>query len=62
MSLIDRAAMVFPELNTLGWDVAVTNMGLYILEANSRYDIDLNQITLNRGIRPEIKRFLPVYP
>lgn len=58
IDLVTRAAKVFPELKTLGWDVAITNKGLFVLEANSRYDIDLNQVTLKRGIKSDIPHLL----
>jgi Sugar-transfer associated ATP-grasp len=51
-----RAAAAFPELRTLGWDVALTSDGIVMLEANCNYDPDGPQITLNRGIRSEIAR------
>jgi len=49
-----RAALAFPELRTLGWDVALTSDGIVMLEANCNYDPDVHQITLHRGIRSEI--------
>jgi hypothetical protein len=48
------AAGAFPELRTLGWDVALTSDGIVMLETNCNYDPDGPQITLNRGIRSEI--------
>ena len=49
--LVTRAAKAFSELPTIGWDIAITDRGLYIVEANCWYDPDLPQFTLNRGIK-----------
>lgn len=53
-ALCRKAALAFPELRTLGWDVAVTDAGLSLIEANKTYDPDGMQITLERGIRSEL--------
>jgi hypothetical protein len=55
LALVRRAAWVFSELPTLGWDVAITDQGIMVLEANWHYDPDGPQITLDRGIKSEIK-------
>ncbi len=54
LSLVAQGAKVFPEFKTLGWDIAITDQGLYIIEANCYYDPDGPQITLDRGIKTEI--------
>ena len=38
LDLVRRAQRCFPELPTLGWDVALTENGPVIIEANSRWD------------------------
>lgn len=53
-ALCREAALAFRELRTLGWDVAVTDEGLSLIEANKTYDPDGMQITLDRGIRSEL--------
>jgi hypothetical protein len=55
LSLVRRATTIFPEFLTLGWDIAITDQGLSILEANWHYDPDLPQIVLNRGVKSELK-------
>ena len=52
-----QAAKAFDELVTVGWDIAVTDKGVTVIEGNCRYDIDVHQITLNRGLRSEIEAF-----
>jgi hypothetical protein len=54
LSCITRTAKVFSEFKSLGWDVAITDRGIYVIEANCWYDIDLTQIALERGIKSEI--------
>jgi len=54
LAAVRHAATKFPELRTLGWDVAVTTKGIYLLEANCNYDPDGPQITLDKGVRSEI--------
>ena len=49
-----RAAGSFRELRTVGWDVALTTEGVFVLEGNWHYDPDGHQLTLERGIRSEI--------
>jgi hypothetical protein len=53
-AICKRAAMVFPSFRTIGWDVAVTDDHVVVLEGNRTYDPDGMQITLERGIRAEI--------
>jgi hypothetical protein len=54
LAAVRHAATRFPELRTLGWDVAITTKGICLLEANCNYDPDGPQITLDRGVRSEI--------
>ena len=51
-----HAARAFPEFRTVGWDVALTSTGPMILEGNWHYDPDGPQITLDRGIKSEVRR------
>lgn len=57
LDAVNRGAMAFPELTTLGWDVAITQDGVYLLEANHAWDPAV-QITLGRGIRRDMMRFV----
>lgn len=55
-----RAARSFKELRTVGWDVAVTTNGVFVLEGNWHYDPDGHQLTLGRGIRSEIVKLFSI--
>ena len=55
-----KAVAAFPELNTLGWDVAFTEKGIYFLEANAHWGSDIHQITLNRGLKGELKKLFQI--
>jgi Sugar-transfer associated ATP-grasp len=50
-----NAAKAFPEFRTVGWDVALTPIGPMILEGNWHYDPDGPQITLDRGIKSQVR-------
>jgi hypothetical protein len=51
---VRKSAVAFSELVTAGWDVALAAKGIFILEANSRYDIDGHQMVIMKGMRPQI--------
>ena len=54
-ALVLRAHRSLPGLVTLGWDVAVTDGGPLLVEANATYDVDLLQVALRRGVRSDIE-------
>lgn len=53
-ALLLRAQALTPQLRTIGWDVAVTTEGPVLVEANTRYAIDLLQVAYDRGIRRDL--------
>lgn len=57
-SLMIRAQESLPQLPTLGWDVAVTDNGPLIIEANSNYSGDLLQLAFGRGMKAELPEVL----
>lgn len=58
IELLIRGQVATPRPPTLGWDIAITESGPLVVEANSTYDIDIVQFALNRGIRVEMERIL----
>lgn len=48
--LAKLAAQKFPMMKTIGWDVGLTTEGPILVEANSTYDLTLNQIARRKGI------------
>lgn len=51
---VTRAAFVFSDLRTLGWDVAITDDGPSILETNWDWGENIIEVALNRGLRSEL--------
>ncbi|MDH3668913.1 MAG: hypothetical protein OEN23_18495 [Paracoccaceae bacterium] len=54
---VRRGARAFSEFGTLGWDVAISKDGIYLVEANHRWDPAV-QITVGRGIRLDMLEFV----
>ena len=53
-STVARAALAFSELRMLGWDVAVTDSGTNILEANWAWGENIIEVAHDRGLRFEL--------
>lgn len=51
--LVRNAQLTLPNLPTLGWDIAITDAGPIIVEANSTYDVDIVQVAYGRGLKTE---------
>jgi len=51
---VTRAALVFSDLRTLGWDVAVTKDGPTLLESNWDWGENIIEVAHNRGLRSEL--------
>lgn len=54
VELAIRGQQTFRELRTLGWDIAITDDGPVIVEANATYDMDLIQVAYGRGLWKEL--------
>lgn len=53
--LLLRAQAVTPEPRTMGWDIAITDEGPVVVEANSIYSTDIIQVAYDRGIKREFE-------
>lgn len=51
-SLVLQAQETLPELISLGWDVAITDRGPVVVEANSNYASEIMEVAYGRGLRP----------
>jgi len=54
VDLVIQAHQSIDSLHTVGWDVAITDNGPVIVEANWRYDIDILQVAYKKGYRQVI--------
>jgi hypothetical protein len=61
MDVLSRATVAFSRLPCLGWDLAVTEQGVLVMEANSNPDLAGGQICTGTGARtllaPVFERF-----
>jgi len=60
-ALVLRAHRAFPELGVIGWDIAVTDHGPVLIEANHAWDINLLQVAHMRGFRTEMRDALGAF-
>ena len=58
VALVSRGQRAFTGLRTIGWDVAISDMGPVLVEGNGAYDTDLLQISHDRGFRPMLREAL----
>lgn len=49
--MVCKAAMVNPDVHVVGWDVAISNKGPLLIEANRRPGFDLVQVLEDRGCK-----------
>lgn len=52
--LVLQAQATLPDLRSLGWDVAITDQGPFIVETNSNYGSELMEVACGRGLKPII--------
>lgn len=60
IEIVRAGARVFSDYYTLGWDVALTEDGPVVIEANWQYDCDLLQIARDSGMRSEIRQLFDI--
>jgi hypothetical protein len=58
MKIVKQAALVFPEVRTVGWDVAILNDKPIIIEGNPSWNKGAPQIPLDAGIKPILNTYL----
>lgn len=52
-----QAQNSLPGLKTTGWDIAVTDEGVLLVEANCYYSVAFLQVAYQRGLKRELSRF-----
>ncbi len=55
---VKKAAMVIPEVRTVGWDVAVLKDRVVVLEGNPKWNKDTVQIPPDKGIKEQLQQYL----
>ncbi|MCQ2551171.1 MAG: hypothetical protein MJ146_03115 [Clostridia bacterium] len=61
LDTVDKALRVLPGVNYVGWDVAITEDGVKIIEGNTTPDLGLCQITMAPdaiGLMPKFEQFI----
>lgn len=56
--MVKEAALVFPKVRTVGWDVAILEEKPIIIEGNPSWNKGAPQIPLDKGIKPILDRYL----
>jgi hypothetical protein len=56
--MVTEAALVVPQVRTVGWDIAITPSGPIIIEGNSKWNKDTWQIPAGKGKLQMIKKYL----
>lgn len=51
-TLVLQAQATLPELRSLGWDVAITDQGPFVVETNSNYASEIMEVAYGRGLKP----------
>jgi hypothetical protein len=58
IALVSEAALVFPQVRTVGWDVAILEDKPIIIEGNPSWNKGAPQIPLDRGIKPILEQYI----
>jgi len=55
---VKNAALVFPQIRTVGWDVAILEKDVVIIEGNPSWNKGAPQIPNNKGIKVMLEKYL----
>lgn len=58
IEFVKKAALVHPEVGYVGWDIAVSNEKIHLIEANEQGNFNMPQRVLGRGIKAEYLRVI----
>ena len=58
VEIVKEAAVIIPEVRTVGWDVAILADKVIIIEGNPKWNKGAPQIPLNKGIKPILEKYL----
>lgn len=58
VELVKEAAIVFPQVRTVGWDVAILENKPIIIEGNPSWNKGAPQIPMDKGIKPILDKYL----
>lgn len=47
-----KAQGTLPQLKSLGWDIAITDLGPVVVESNANYASEIMEVAYGRGLRP----------
>jgi len=57
IEMIKKAAIIVPEVRTVGWDIAITNTGPILIEGNSQWNKDTFQIPAGKGKKEILEKY-----
>jgi len=58
LEMVERASLYAPENRSVGWDIAITEMGPELIEGNHNWCKLLWQMPVNRGLKDELLQFV----
>jgi hypothetical protein len=53
-----EACLIIPEVRTIGWDIAITEKGVRLIEGNHDWDKIIIEKALKRGIRKDLEKYI----
>lgn len=58
IEIVNEAALIFPQVRTVGWDVAILEEKPIIIEGNPSWNKGAPQIPLDKGIKPILQSYI----